>query len=67
MSGVVLAEREPNLEFYIPTTPFKTSSYLPRRETVIINRSMILREFLSVFFSIPRTESLRLTFKLCCF
>lgn len=50
MSRVVLAERESNLEFYIPTTPFKTSSYLPRRETVIINRSMLLGEFLSVFF-----------------
>ena len=55
--GAVLAERDPNLEPDIPSTPFKyfsffqskTLSYLPRRETTI-NRNMLLEEDLSIFF-----------------
>lgn len=55
--GVVLEEREPNLEPAIPSIPFKYCSflqdktllYLPRRETTI-NRNMLFEEDLSILF-----------------
>ena len=55
--GVVLEEREPNLEPAIPSIPFKyysflqdkTLLYLPRRETTI-NRNMLFEEDLSILF-----------------
>lgn len=68
--GVVLVEREPNLEPAIPSIPFKYFSflqgkillYLPRRETTI-NRNMLLRKICLYSFAISRTEALESIFK----